>query len=446
MEKIKAKPIETLKTVIISVLTVSMLLLAGIYIGGSQFLSNSAAINAEDLPDGAVKIGDTSPIETSLYEKNLLAISFAGIRYGEQGGGTYGNEPAARDMLEFAAEPIHSCLSSSATITVVSDSDFHNMIADNRYIYISLLSPLPYQIVYALTGEYVAAAGSENAISAEVLLLCADSEGKASLCIKSGDKYYLAKSDYSFNLPELSAMALDSRLTDFSIKENGVPLSDTSPHTQTISLSHSEMPRGESYSNLLNLLEYDSGINDTNTSIVAPHGTLLISDTSLLYTASQNSGIELSNFLENSKSNLDIDTYDILLASVSLAEQLRNTVPEKTGGALSLYLDGFYRSDDTYTVVFGIAESNIPIFGDALPYLMRVTVSSGRFKSIDLRFVGAERSGYTVSPFPSRWKYNYASKTNSISSLALLYRADSLDAPELNALWYFIRTKEEVAK
>ena len=76
MEKIKTKPIEKFKTAIIAILTVSMLLLAGIYIGGSQFLSNNAAINLQNMPDGTVKLGNKSPVELSVYEKNLLAVSF----------------------------------------------------------------------------------------------------------------------------------------------------------------------------------------------------------------------------------------------------------------------------------------------------------------------------------------------------------------------------------
>ncbi len=439
MEKIKAKPIEIFKNIIIALLTLTMLILAGIYIGGSQFVSNNAAIVAADMPDGAVAVGNDAPQNSALYEKNLLAISYAAISYAG-GGGAYGCEQAARDLFEFASAPIHNLLSANAKISETNKEAFENAISRSRYIFISLAKPLPYQVLYALTGEYGTAAGSDSAISVDTLLLAFATDGKPALYIKDGERYFLSSSDYRVNAAELAAMASDTRLSDYTISANAVAVSTASPHTQTLSLSSGRAPSGKAYTELLELLGYSASdvqpaMLDVN--VVAPHGTVAFTDEKLVYTASKDSGLSLSGFLDNTKNTLDISFYDVLLASVSLVEKLRAAYPEMTGGGLSVYLDGFYHGDDTYTVVFGLSDSSVAISGNAFPYLARLNVSGGRFKSIELNFIGAERSGKTASPFPSAWEYAYASKTNNISAFSLCYKADTLPVGELDARWYF---------
>ena len=154
----------------------------------------------------------------------------------------------------------------------------------------------------------------------------------------------------------------------------------------------------------------------------------------ILYTAETEGGIQLSSFLGNSKSELDLDVHDVLVATVSLAEKLCNTFPQSTQ---DMYVDGFYQSDDTYTVVFGVAEGGIPLGGEKHPYLMRVTVSGGRFKSIDTRLLTVEKSGLQFSPFSSAWEYRHAAKNAAVHSIGLRYNIDSLPISELIAAWYY---------
>ena len=214
MEKIKAKPIEIFKNIIIAILTVTMLLLAGLYIGGSQFMSNRGAINTVDMPNSSVTVGTDAPERSSLYKKDLLAVSYAAISC-SGGGGAYGNEPAARDLFDFAAEPIHSLLGSSATIEKTTKSAFENALSNGRYIFFSLAAPLPYQVIYALSGEYLAPAGNDEAISSDTLLLSFSTDGKTALYLKNGEKYYLASADYRISLAEAAAMA-NSRICSSS--------------------------------------------------------------------------------------------------------------------------------------------------------------------------------------------------------------------------------------
>lgn len=441
MDKIRQKPIEKLKTVIIAFLTVTMLALAALYIGGSQFSQNSAAINSVDMPNGAVAAGDDAPLQTSVYEKNLLAVSFIGIRYGSLGGGSYMTEQAARDLFEFTTEPLHALLSSSAAVSEVGAKEFADAVSKNRYICLSLVSALPYQIVYALSGEYIAPLGSETAINPETLLISFDEEGNATLYMREKETYYAAVGDCTLSLSELSAMASDSRLYDFEIKD-GMALSENAPLVQTLSLLQPDILEGGELQKVLSLLDYGgiegqpSAASDMYT-VVAPHGNLHIGDGKIIYTATDEGGIGISSFLDIEKSELDIALYDILLSSVSLVEELRESVGKAGGSTLDVYLDGFYQNDDVYTIIFGVAESSVPLSGSGFPYLAKITVQGGKFKSVEFNFISAERSGYALSPFSSAWEYRHASKTANVSSISLRYYIDALPLSELSAAWYF---------
>ena len=442
MEKIKQKPIEKIKTVVIATLTFTMLALAALYIGGSQFSQSNAAINALDMPNGAVPAGEDAPLQTSVYEKNLLAVSFIGIRCGALGGGAHGCETAASDLFEFACEPLHTLLSSKSTVKEIAKEEF-DAGAGERYICVSLVSPLPYQVVYALSGEYGAPFGSERAISPQFLLLSFDEDGTAALYMRDGESYYKATGDCTLSPAELAAMASDTRLHSFEITD-GIPLTDSAPLVQVLSLSDVEALYGGELQSVLSLLGYDSTPSQPLTAsstftTVAPHGTLEVGGGKVVYTASDEGGIGISSFLDIAKSELDISLYDVLLSSVTLVEKLQKAAGEAGGSMLEVYLDGFYQNEDSYTIIFGIAESAVPISGDALSHLAKITVQSGKFKSIEFSLITAERSGYQVSPFSSAWEYGYASKSARVSSMGLRYRVDSLPANEIDVAWYFTR-------
>ena len=153
MEKIKHTPKENFKNVIIVLLTLTMLTLAVIYIGGSQFATDGAALKAEKLPVGATPVGVAENTDTAIYNKKLLPISYVGIKYGKNGGGVTSNEVAAEALIDFACENIHLCLESGNTVEKVSSEELAAAF-DGNFLVINLSSALPYQIIYALTGEY----------------------------------------------------------------------------------------------------------------------------------------------------------------------------------------------------------------------------------------------------------------------------------------------------
>ncbi len=452
MEKFRPSASERIKTILITILTLSMLLLAGIYIGGAQFLSGgNSAIRASSLPSGTVPLGEDALLHQPVYEKNLLPVAFAGIRYGGEGGGAYGTEQAAQTLFTFAAEPIHLSLAKGATLAPVS-AKVYTDAASGNFLCLNLLSALPYQMLYALTGEFSAPAGSSVAISADRLLLSFAEDGRVTLYLSDGHAFYQATGDAFVKPSELAAMAHDSRLADFSMTENGTLLSAASPRAPKLFLQTATLSEAQ-YASVLPLFGYkaeaslspltaDTSEGFTGTA-VAPHGTLHTSGEGLLYTAARDSGIPLSDFLDTAKNELDIDMYDILLACVSLAEQLREIAPEAFGGKGSLYLSGFYRAEDLFTVQIGLCSDSIAVRGDAYPYFAKLTVQGGMFKSIDVRSLALTKNTFSGVLFPSLWQYRYAAENASVDTLRLLYRADALSDAACTASWYFTGTVQD---
>ena len=447
MEKIKIPASERFKTILISLLTLSMLLLAGIYISGAQLAGGTAALGTKDLPDGAVALGQAATALSPLHEKNLLPVSFAAIRYGGEGGGTYGTEQAADTLFAFAADPIHALLSKEATLEKSSIGEYERALQGN-YICIHLYGALPYQILYALTGEATAAAGSDTAINASRLLLSLADNGDASLYLADGEAVYAARGAVSLKSTELAALANDSRLSDCSILANGIALSAGSPHAAELSLAATTPDPGQ-YPAILSLLGYnpEAGIAGADEALwvqaVAPHGTLQISGTAMTYTAAKDSGIPISDFLDTPKSELDIDMYDFLAASVALAEQLRATAPDAFGGEGSLCVREFYRTEDGFAVELGLYTDSIILSGDAYPYFARLTARGGKWIAADIRFLHLTKNAYTGMLFPSDWQYQHAAKSAELSSLRLTYRVQRLPDTSVIATWLYTGTAKE---
>lgn len=440
MKKIKQKPFENFKTVLIVLLVITMLILASFYIGGTQFLTSNSALNAQDMPVGSVEAGGEIPDSVTVYEKNLLLMSYIGVRCEGVGGGAYGSELAADDLFEFAREPLHYLLSSSVNVQKSSAEEFEEALSGDRYICIEFVSALPYQILYSLTGEYNAPFGSDSAINPKTVLISVDADGKATLYMYCEDEVYSAKSDYILRPSELLAMASDSRLGSFFVAD-GIMLSESAPLVQTLSMSKAIINDINELNGLLSLLDYDSldgdKVSQNRYTFVAPHGTLSLRYGKLSYIAGSESGIPMSLFLDSSKSDLDMDINDVLLSTVSLTEQMRAAASGAMGSTLDVYLDGFYRKDDVYTVEFVFCEDGIPVFGEGLNCFAKVMVQGGRLKELDVNLVSAEKSGYTYSPFSSAWEYRYALTGAEIESVCLRYDIVSLPCDGLGASWYY---------
>ena len=115
---------------------------------------------------------------------------------------------------------------------------------------------------------------------------------------------------------------------------------------------------------------------------------------------------------------------------------------EKAGGTLVPYLAGFSQEEDFYTVTFGLQTGGIPVRGTSYPYFAKMTVQSGRFRTVELRFLCAEQTGYTGTLFPSAWNYAHAEKTARPDTLRLYYDLTGLSKENVEATWYYTARNE----
>lgn len=437
MEKIKRSFASRVRNVLLFLLTLSMLILAILYIGGSQRADGAAALLASPLPEGAVPVGEDLPHTEPLYEKDLLPLAFAAIRFGGKSGGAYGGEAAASALLDYAAEPLHHSLSGAFLLTAVPRSEF-GLALFGDYLYLDFYKPLPYQMYYAFTGEYTAAARSSVAVNADRLLLSFAENGTATLYLSDGVHVYRAGQNYVYKATELATLAADSRLSAFSMTERGVPKCSAAPRTDTLTLKSDGEITEAQYLALLSLLEFRAaGAGDPRSAtLVDPHGTLRLTPSRFVFSASSDGGIAVSNLLDTAKDTLDIDLYDILAASVTLLEQLQATLPAAAGAGLAPYLAAFSHENDVFTVTFGVAANGIPIVGASFPFFARMTVQSGRFRTVELRYVHAEQSGIARTLFSSAWSYTHAAKRGTLHSLRLFYQLPALPTEALDASWY----------
>lgn len=428
-----------LQTIAAVILTLSMLLLAGIYISGSQRTSGGVAINNQLLPDGWVAVGDTPVIGKAVYEKGLMPVSFAAIDLGGKGGGAYGNEAVAKALLDFSLESVHSCLSGGAAIEAVTAEEFGAALETN-YIFLDLLTSLPYQMIYALSGEYISVAGSENAVSADRLVLSFLEGTKAMLFLSDGESFYKSNTAADIRYFEIYALANDSRLGSAVISSIGIPHSSVSPMISSITVTAQSEIAADKREKILDMFGFDTETTaDSTAAAVAPHGSMRITPSNAVYIASQDSGIEVSDFLEEAKEALDIGIYDILLASVEFCERLRDMMPEISGG--ELYLSGFYRDGDTYTITVNLASESVALGGEGYPHFARFTVQGGRFKSIRVSLLQIEKNSYSDTCFPSEWQYAHASKTHTLRTLRLVYNIGLVTPGEIQSAWYFTEGK-----
>ncbi len=439
MKTYRRSPMRNILTATVVVLTAVMLFLAAFYVGVTQFSRGGSAISLDKMPSGNVSVGSSYTESTPLYEKGLLPISYAAIVFGGRGGGVHGSGDAAKAILDFGSEPIHTSLSSGAVFSEIDENEFL-AASYGDYLFLDFLSPLPYQIIYAMTGEYTAAARSEVAINIDRVILSFPKNDSATLFFSDGEHFYTSDKLSGISHFEALALAGDSRLDAFTLNACGVPTSTATPMLSQLSAFIPASLSNDEIESLFTLFGYDES-RPHLTEAVAPHGTMQITDVGLIFGGATEGGIHVSDFLPSPKNSLDITMYDILLGGVSLTESITRSAGGLLSGATP-FLKGFYRDADVYTVVFGVAVDSVEISGETYPFFAKITVSGGRFTDVAINFLSVERVGHPLPVFHSQWQYAHAKESANPITLRLGYNLSLLPTRELSPAWYFTEKTE----
>ena len=431
---------EKFKTILLACLTVLMLTAAGIYIGGSQFPHTGAAASRTALPDGAVRAGADAPAVRTLADAGLLAPAAAIISAaGETAGAFAGDIP---DTVTALAYPlIHQALAADATLTATDFATMTAAAADDC-IYLQFAGTLPYQLLYALTGDIEKAAAADRAVSADTLLLAFDEEGAGRLYLTDGSTCAVSDKPVPVRAGALAALIGSDALTAAYLADNLVPVGETSMIAAPIAVEDGTLHplSADTGRALLSLFAFNPDRHRLSAqAIVEPHGSLSVTTARIAFTASRDGGIPITTFLEGKKNALDIGIYDILTAAAAFADRLRDMDGASFGGAATPFLQSFYKDGDGYTVTFGLRYGGIPLGGDAIPSFLSLTASGGIFTAAEVRRLSVSRAGAGLTLFPAAWQYATAAKNaceGGLHSLKLFYAVDALPIAACDAAWY----------
>lgn len=438
---------EKFKTAVVALLLLLMLLFAVFFIGRSQFSDGGAASSRISLPAGAIKTGEEPHKQTVLYDRGLLLAEFAAVSFDGMRGGAFGSD-VPETIFAFAKPLIHEALSSGATLAETSVSTLEEA-TDGNFICLRLPSALPYQVIYALTGEAERAAAADTAVSASFLLLSFDDAGAGRLYLADGEVCFVSDAALSTRPAALSQLAENEALGDFRFFENLLPVCDSPVPAFPISVSDgaSRQLTEDVGDRLLYLFGFNPDRNDALAAeVVEPHGSFLIDDACIRYTASSDGGISATKLLSGGKDESEIDIYDLLDAAVNLLDRVNAPDPASFGGAATIFLKGVYKDGDSYKIVFGMAYDGIEIAGDAVPYFAVLSAKNGAFSAVEVRRLHVARGALRRTLFPSAWQYAHASRyagEGGLHNLRLLYSVDALPNEECVASWYCDRMRAD---
>lgn len=434
---------EKCKTILLVCLIVLMLAAAGVYIGGSQFARAGAADVRTLPPDGTVPVGTDAPDTRTLADAGLLVPEAAAVcAAGTTVGAFAGDIPDTVTSLAFPL--IHTALGADATLSDTTAQALADAATDN-FILLWLPGALPYQLLYALTGDIDKAAASDRAVSADVLLLAFDGDGTGRLFLSDGNTCAVSDKPVSVRAGTLAALTGSEHLSAVTVTDNLLPVGSTPVTVFPLTVENgADHPLSADAGNaLLSLFAFNPDRHRlTAQSVVEPHGSLTQNSTRIAFAASRDGGIPIASFLEDGKDVRDIGIYDILSAAATFADRLRAIDPANFGGAATPFLKGFYKDDAGYTVRFGLQYDGIELCGVALPDFLTLTASGGMFTAVEARRVCAVREGASLTLFPAAWQYAAAAAHtdgSGLHSLRLLYAIDTVPAA-CDAAWYCDRT------
>lgn len=441
---------EKFKTILLACLTVLMLTAAGIYIGGSQFTHTGAAASRTALPDGAVRAGADAPDMRTLADAGLLVPTAAIVSAaGTTAGAFAGDIP---DTVTALAYPlIHQALAADATLTA-TDFAAVTAAAAGDCIYLQFAGALPYQLLYALTGDIEKAAAADRALNADTLLLAFDEDGTGRLYLTDGTNCAVSDKPVSVRAGALAALTASDALTAAYFADNLVPVGETAVTAAPITVEDgaSHPLSADAGRALLSLFAFNPDRHRLSAqAIVEPHGSLSVTTARIGFTASRDGGIPIASFLEGKKDARDIGIYDILTAAAAFADRLREIDGASFGGAAAPFLQHFYKDGDGYTVAFGLLYDGIPLGGDAVPAFLSLTASGGMFTAAEVRRLSVSRAGAGLTLFPAAWQYATAAQNageGGLHSLRLLYAPDALTTAACDAAWYCDRAPYTAAK
>ncbi len=453
--------VETVKSVLLGILVLSMITLVAVYIGGTNVYESISAKNNGTMKtfDKLWRVEGAASAE-GLDESRLLP-AFVGYR---QAGGSmicaYANADAASELyglikpclLElFGSDSVCRPLSSTA-----GEARFQSAIESDEFIYLRYHVPVLYQLIYAYAANKLTVAESDVApgeggsISAYVseLIIVPDYESAGHRFLAyahdtDGNYFEFRPEDHmvasGFYISKLAEAASKIETAEFHFSKDPRlpsthPIVDAEPEYTVIEASGKELSDEEVLTPLLSLFGYNP--DKLNSYIDETGANVYVDSNSRLRVAKDHISFATNDALSDSLRGISIDSllgyssdttlnlFDQITAVDNLIRHLGDISPALIGGEASLCLGSIYSSDSMLVIEYILTYNNIPLVGKPILQAVLTKDTISRVELLPTSVNATEETSHCLRPeFTLRkmTELGYIEENERLSELRMQY-------------------------
>lgn len=421
--------VETVKTVVLIILVISMAVLASVYILGTQ--RERINFGKDIVFDRLVALRSGSSEGADAFSHGQITPEIIGIK-------REGYAPCAMmtgsgyisDMYEGVMPYITEFFGSDAHCAEHSEKDGERLwkecMSSESYVYVRYHSEFPFSVLYV---------HSKNTDDADIYRSQKDVEGyvyELFLC-RSGSALFVVTRDMRGRvleftsektaLTELPSFGMYiSRCEEFCFAndeyEDSAVFFGTPLFTKNIAVkklisdnrANAEFEiTSEKFRDLMRIFNFNpdklSAYVDSEerggSMYVESHGVLEVSESSIGYTAASDGGIPISDFL-NYTDAAGYNLYDALKATEFFANRIRALSPDSFGGDASIGISDIGYRDGILEVDFSYYYENILVECAGESAAMKFEIDGDKFVGITLRPFSVSPSGESVQSFSQK--------------------------------------------
>lgn len=460
--------IETAKTVILTGLILSLVVLVVVYVGGMRAYDEAAGKN--DLGENFDRLWSVvSDFEPTGLDKSHLLPEIIGYKQPSSPTAlaVLANTDGISELYELTKPCILELFGSNSVCTELSADEGKQRIseakASDEFVYLRYHTPVLYQLIYAYATDTLTvsesdiAMGEKGSIGAYIseIIIVPDTGFAAhrfvAYATDANGRYFefrpserVVASDFYISKLATTASTVGTLPLYFSKDSSfayGEPIVDGEVEYDAVAYSAMDIENEALRASLLDLFEYNTekldGYSDnTGYVYVDTHSQLRVESDEIIFQttdgAASNSslrGIRIDSLLGYVSSDTS-GLFDKLTAVDSLIRKLGEISPELIGKDAKLCLGDVYSDGSLLVIEYFLTYNGIRISGE--PYLRAVlteqTVSGLHLRPMSVS--AAEGTGLALSPSYIMDNLNKSGKLNkdrSIDSVRLFYTGDSAE-------------------
>lgn len=456
---------ENIKTVILTGLLISLIVLVIVYIGGMR--AYEEALSKNDLGENFDRLWSVvSDSEPEGLDNSRLLPEFIGYKQSSSltALATVANQDGLSELYGLIKPCLLELFGSNSVCTELSSAEGKHRLAaakaSDEFVYLRYHTPILYQLIYAYAADALTvsesdvATGEKGSIGAYIseLVVVPDNDFAAHRFVayatdSNGHYYEFRPSDHivtsDFYISKLAGTAPSTSVFPFSFSsdprfEYDEPMIDGELEYSRITMLPTDLEGEQLHESLLQLFEYnteklDSYSDNTGHVYVDSHSQLRIGDGEIIFQtidavsdSAAVRGIRIDSLLGYISSDAS-GLFDKLTAVDNLISRLGEISPELIGGSGTLCLGDVYSSESLIVIEYFLTYNGIRISGE--PYLSAI-LTEETVCEVRLRPYSAVPSDTTeLLPSPTYILENLGktgklSADAAIDSMRMLYSED----------------------